>query len=241
MALPVNSTPIYTLTIPSSDKIVKFRPFLIKEEKALLIAQQSEDPVVMVNSLKEVIASCLSNKDNVGFDVNELATFDLEYIFTQLRAKSVGETIDLTLKCDTCTDEKAVASVHVDLTSIKVKKNPDHTNNISLYDDVGIVLKYPTIDVIKKLESVDSADIEQVFNIVVECIDYVYTTEEVFHAKDQTKQELIEFLNNLTSDQFVNIQKFFETMPRLSHEIEYSCPVCGKKHNKVLEGLSSFF
>jgi hypothetical protein len=241
MALPINSTPVYNLEIPSTGKMVKYRPFLIKEEKALLIAQQSEDAIVMVNSLKEVIASCLSNKDNVGFDVNELATFDLEYIFAQLRAKSVGEVIELVLGCDTCTDEKAKSKVSVDLTKLKVIKNPEHSLNIKLYGDVGIVMRYPTMDVVKKLESVDSTDIEQVFSIVVECIDYIYTTDEMFHAKDQTKEELVEFLNNLTSDQFVNIQKFFETMPKLSQDVDYVCPVCNAAHHKVLEGLNSFF
>ena len=241
MSLPVNSTPIYTLTIPSSEKLVKFRPFLIKEEKALLIAQQSEDPVVMVNSLKEVIASCLSNKDNIDFDVNDLATFDLEYVFTQIRAKSVGENIELQLKCDTCTDEKAIATVYIDLTSVKVEKNPEHTNKISLYNDVGIVLKYPSIDLIRKLELTNMSDIDQTFDIVTECIDYIYTQEEVFHAKEQSKTELLDFLNNLTTDQFSKIQKFFETMPKLKKEIEYKCPICGKLHNKTLEGLTSFF
>lgn len=238
MALPINSsTPVYTLTIPSTDQLVKFRPFLIKEEKALLIAQQSEDPLTMVNSLKEVIRACI--KDEVNVDV--LATFDLEYIFTQLRAKSVGEIIELNLRCDTCTDEKAVAPVKIDLTTIKVEKTLEHASKIGLYDDVGIMLKYPTMNVIKKLESVDQTDIESVFDIIVDCIDYVYTTDEVFYAKDQTKTELTEFLNNLTSDQFVKIQKFFETMPKLKHEIDYNCPVCGKEHHKVLEGLNSFF
>lgn len=238
MALPLNSTPTYNLEIPSTGKEIKYRPFLIKEEKALLIAQQSEDPIVMVDSLKDVIKSCIKDKD---VDVESLATFDLEYIFSQIRAKSVGEVVELNLRCDTCTDEKAVAAVQVDLTTIKVEKDPTHTNKIGLYDDVGVVLKYPSIEIVKKLESTDSNDIESVFGIIVECIDYIYTTEEVFNAKDQTKEELMEFLNNLSSEQFVKIQQFFEKMPRLSHKISYNCPVCGKEHNKVLEGLQSFF
>lgn len=235
--LPVNSTPIYTLKVPSTDKLLKYRPFLIKEEKALLIAQQSEDASVMVESLKQVIKACI--KDEI--DVEGLATFDLEYIFTQIRAKSVGEVIELSLSCDTCTDEKAVAMVSIDLTKLTVNKNPDHKLKISLYDDVGIAMRYPTIDIVTKLENTDSSDIEQVFEIVVECVDYIYTTDEVFHAKDQSKTELMDFLNNLTSDQFVNVQKFFETMPKLSHEIDYKCPVCNVAHHKVLEGLNSFF
>lgn len=238
MALPMSSTPLYNLEIPSTGKVVNFRPFLIKEEKALLIAQQSEDPIVMVNTLKQVIADCIKEKD---INIETLATFDLEYIFTQLRAKSVGESVELSLKCDTCTDEKAVSLIRLDLTKIKVKKNEEHSAKIELFNDVGVMMKYPTIDIIKKLENTNMTNIEEIFNIVTECVDYIFTQEEIFYAKDQTKEELLEFLNNLTSDQFLKIQKFFETIPKLSQDVQYNCPVCGKEHNKVLEGLSSFF
>ena len=237
MALPMNTTPVYTLTVPSSGKKLKFRPFLIKEEKTLLIAQQSEDASVMVDSLKEVIKSCI--KDEV--DVNSLATFDLEYIFTQIRSKSVGEIIELMMLCDTCTDDKAVTKVSIDLTKIQVEQNPEHKSKIHLYEDVGIVMKYPTLDILKKMESINTNDLDEVFNIIVDCIEYIYNEEEVFNAKEQTKQELLDFLNNLSSDQFADVQKFFETMPRLKHEIDYVCPVCSKEHHKVLEGLNSFF
>jgi hypothetical protein len=237
MALPINSTPVYNLTLPSTGKELKFRPFLIKEEKALLLAGQSEDAKVMVESLKQVIKSCI--KDDI--DVEDLATFDLEYLFTQIRAKSVGEIVELYLKCDTCEDEKAVAKVEIDLTQIQVEKNPDHVNKIILFDDVGVALKYPTIDVIKRFENIDNANMDEVFSIVIDCIDYIYTTTEVFHAKDQTKDELNTFLNNLSSEQFKKLQDFFETMPRLKHAIDYKCPVCNKDHHKVLEGLQSFF
>lgn len=239
MALPQSSTPIYTLKVPSTGKQIKYRPFLIKEEKSLLIAQQSENPTVMVDSLKEVITSCI--KDEI--DINSLATFDLEYIFTQIRAKSVGEVVELTLHCDTCPeeDEKAVARVSIDLTKIEVSKNPEHVLKIALFDDVGMVMKYPTVDVVNKLETVKTTDIEQIFDIVVSCVDYIYNSDEVFHSKEQKKEELLDFLNNLTAEQFGKVQKFFDTMPKLSHAIEYKCPVCGKEHNKVLEGLNSFF
>jgi ribosomal protein L44E len=237
MALPLNTSPVYRLKVPSTGIDINYRPFLIKEEKMLLIAQQSEDPLVMVESLKDVIASCVKSDINV----ESLATFDLEYIFTQIRAKSVGEHVDLTLMCDTCVDEKAQSNVTIDLTKIQVEKPEGHTNKISLYDDVGIVMKYPTFDVLKKLESVNVSDLEEVFDVVVKCIDSVYTTDEVFHASEQTPEELMEFLNNLSSEQFANVQKFFETMPRIKYNIEYDCPVCKKHHVKSLEGLSNFF
>jgi ribosomal protein L44E len=237
MALPMNSTPIYNLTVPSTGQEVKFRPFLIKEEKALLLAHQSEDTKVMVDSLKSVIKECI--KDPI--DINALATFDLEYVFTQIRAKSVGENVELFLKCDTCTDEKAVAKVDIDLTTIEVQRSPDHTNKIALFDDVGLLMKYPTVDLVKRLENIDNANLDQIFNVVVECIDSIYTTNEVFHAKDQTKAELLEFLNNLSSEQFKKVQEFFENMPKLKKDIKYTCPVCSKEHEKTLEGLNSFF
>lgn len=237
MALPMNTAPVNNLIVPSTGKQIKYRPFLIKDEKALLIAQQSEDPHVMFDTLKDVIRSCTNNE----VDVDALAIFDVEYIFTQIRAKSVGERVELFLKCDTCEDEKAVTQVNIDLTQLQVEKDPSHTNKVELYDDVGVVLKYPSLELITKLEQLDSENIEQLFNVVVECVDYIYTSKEVFHAKEQDKNELLEFLNNMTSDQFAKVQTFFETMPRLKKEISYNCPICGKKHDKVLEGLQSFF
>lgn len=237
MALPLNTAPIYNLVIPSSGQQVKFRPFLIKEEKSLMVAQQSESPKVMMDTLKDVVKSCIKDEINV----DKLATFDLEYIFTQIRAKSVGEQVDLYLKCDTCEDEKAVTKVALDLTKLEVEKNPDHSNKIKLFDDVGVVMLYPSVELIEKIQTLDSSNLDSVFNVVIECIDYIYTSSEVFHSKEQSKQDMLEFLNNLSSEQFVKIQSFFETLPKLRKELDYSCPVCGKSHHKVLEGISSFF
>lgn len=237
MALPLNSAPVYTLKLPSTGKDIKYRPFLIKEEKALLLANQSEDPTVMVDSLKQVIKSCV--KDEI--DVDSFATFDLEYVFTQIRAKSVGENVELLLKCDTCTDEKAVAKVTLDLTQIEIQKDPDHTNKIELFGDVGVIMKYPTIEILKKLEALTSNNLDEVFNVVSECIESVYDSDQVWAAKDTQKAELLEFLNNLSSEQFQKVQRFFETMPKLKKEVSYKCPVCGTQHDKVLEGLQSFF
>jgi len=237
MALPMSSTPTYMLTIPSSGKEVKYRPFLVREEKALMIAQQSEDPIVMVNTLKDVVKSCV-----VGdFNADELATFDLEYIFTQLRAKSVGETVDLIFPCDVCEDEKARVQISFDITKLQVEKTPNHESKIHLFGDVGVVMKYPTMQVLKKLQNLDTNNLDDLFKIVAECIDYIYQGEELFYGKEQSQEELLEFINNLTSEQFGKVQKFFETMPRLKQEVNYNCPVCGRAHNKVLEGLQSFF
>jgi hypothetical protein len=237
MALPLNVTPSYQLEVPSTGQKVNYRPFLIKEEKALLIAQQSEDPKVMVESLKEVIKSCV--KDDL--DVNVLALFDLEYIFTQIRAKSVGEVVELIFPCDTCTDENAKTKVSLDLTKIQVVKSAEHQNTIPLFGDVGVMMKYPNMDTLQKLESLDVTDFNTIFSIVAECIEAIYNNEEVFYTKDQTKEEVLEFLGNLTSEQFGKVQKFFETMPKMKQDVEYKCPVCNKEHKKTLEGLQSFF
>jgi hypothetical protein len=240
MALPMMSSPTYNMVIPSTDVTVKFRPFLVKEEKSLLIAQQSEDVKIMVDTLKDVIKSCVL--DNI--DVNKLATFDIEYMFTQIRAKSVGENIDLIFPCDIdhgADNEKARVKISIDLTSLIVEKNLEHTPRINLFNDVGVMMKYPTIEIMKKLEKLETDNLDNIFDVIAGSIDYIYQGEEIFYAKEQKHEELIQFLNNLTSEQFLKVQKFFETMPRIKKEVNYVCPVCGKSHHKVLEGLQSFF
>lgn len=240
MALPIYTTPIYSLQIPSTKKELKFRPFLVKDEKALLIAQQSEDPAVMLDTVKEVIQACAKSKVNVA----ELASFDVEYIFLQLRARSVGEMAELIFACDIDhgeENEKARSTVSINLLDVKVEFQDEHATKIPLFDTCGIVMKYPTVETLKRLETSDENDVDQVFDIIVDCIDCIYDAEEVFTAKDQTKVELIQFLNNLTSEQFDRIQKFFNTMPSLKAYVKYTCPVCSREHNKYLEGLQSFF
>lgn len=237
MALPLQAAPIYTLIIPSSNKELKYRPFLVKEQKALLVAQQSEDMLVMIDTIKEVIKACTKTE----LDVEKLAVFDIEYIFSQIRAKSVGETVELFFFCDTCDDDKAKAQVTIDLTKMEVKKNPEHNNKIPLFDDVGVVMSYPTIDIIKKVDKIDFNEIEAIFDIIINSIDYIYTGSELYYANEQKRDELETFINNLNQEQFLKIQNFFETMPKLQKEVDYSCPVCGKEHHKVMEGLNNFF
>lgn len=240
MALPMMNAPTYTMVVPSSGVTVKFRPFLVKEEKSLLIAQQSEDVKVMVETLKNIIKSCVLDK----LDADKLATFDLEYMFTQIRAKSVGEIVELIFPCDEDhgeENEKARTKVSIDLTSLTVEKKPEHTSKIELFGDVGVTMKYPTIDVMKRLEGLDTDDFDKIFSVIAESIDYIYQGDEIYYAKEQKHDELVQFLNNLTSEQFIKVQNFFATMPRIKKEIEYTCPVCGKHHKKSLEGLQSFF
>jgi len=237
MALPIQSAPKYSVTIPSTEETVNFRPFIVKEQKSLLLAQQSEKQGVMIDTLKDVISACTFNK----IDVSNLALFDLEYLFTQIRAKSVGETVELVIKCNTCTDEKARAKVSYDLTNIEVKKDENHNKKIPLFDDVGVMMKYPNFDMIRGFENIQDGDVEELFGMVSKCIDYIYNTEEVFHTKDLSKEEVDEFLNNLTQDQFSKIQNFFETLPKIYTDLDYICPVCEVKQQTRVEGINSFF
>lgn len=237
MALPMNVTPVYTLTIPSTKKEFKYRPFLVKEEKALLIAQTSEDVTVMLDTVKDVIKSCAKT----DLDIDKLASFDIEYIFVNLRAVSVGEVVELMFKCDTCTSEEAVAKTLIDLRECKVTFQDGHTNKIPLFDNVGVVMKYPTLETLQALDSSNEREIDQIFDIVISCIDYIYSAEEVFAAKDQKREDMLQFINNLTGAHFEKIRTFFRTMPQLRVDVKYTCPVCKKDHNKYMEGLKSFF
>lgn len=239
MALPIQNATLYTATIPSTKQEIKFRAFLVKEEKALLIAQQSEDQTVMMDTLKQIIKSCV--KTDLNMDT--LALFDIEYLFCQLRAKSVGEVVDIVVACDVCPDEdtKARVKLSFDLSKLQVNFPAEHTKKIPLFDDVGVVMKYPSLSMIKDLEGMDQADAESVFKVVTTSIELIYDGDELHYSKDQTEQELQEFLENLNQDQFKKIQQFFETMPKLSKEVQYDCPVCKHHHDKVIEGLNSFF
>ena len=237
MALPIASTPTYDLVIPSTEKKVKFRPFLVKEEKALLIAQQSENLTVMIDTLKSVIASCVQGEVNV----DSLAIFDLEYMFTQIRAKSVGEIVELIFSCQQCKDPKAKTQVNIDISKIQVKKDPEHSKKISLYGDVGVIMKYPPLDIVNVFNDTTLNDVDQVFKIICSSIDMIYSGEDVFYAKEHSEEELEDFVNNLTQEQFEKIKKFFETMPKLETIVEYTCPVCAAHNSTALEGIQNFF
>jgi hypothetical protein len=240
MALPIMATPTYSLVIPSSGVSVKYRPFLVKEEKALLIAQQSEDINVMVDSLKGVIKSCVMDK----IDVDKLAIFDIEYIFTQIRAKSVGEIVELLFPCDVDHGEdndKAKIKISIDISKLEVEKPEGHTNKIELFDDVGIVMKYPSMKVLARLEQLDTENIDAIFDVIADCIDIIYQGDDLHYASEQSKEELLQFLGNLTTEQFKNLQTFFTTMPKIRKVVEYDCPICGKHHTAALEGMQSFF
>lgn len=234
MALPKMSGVIYNTTIPSTNKSIKFKPFTVKDQKELLIAQQSEDSAVMVDTLKSVLRHCIVDE----IDVDSLAIFDIEFLFIQIRAKSVGEISELLFTCDECGEQTKIS---FDLTKISVTIPEGHTNKIDLGNNVGIVMKYPDISLLKKIESFDTTDVELVFDIIVSCIDFIYDADQVHYAKEQTKADLEEFINSLSTEQFNNVQNFFATMPRMQQNVIYDCPKCKHHHDKILEGINSFF
>ena len=193
----------------------------------------------MLDTLKEIIQACVIDK----IDVDSLAIFDIEYLFTQLRAVSIGEIAELKFRCDKCkNDPKAIAQVDVNLTNLKVTFPSEHQKKFNLFNDVGIVMRYPGFESLKIIEKVDDFnDINQVFDLVVNSIDYIFDQDQVYHAKDLKKEELVQFIEQLDSKQFKTITEFFRTMPVLRQDIQYQCPVCGHVHNKYIEGLASFF
>lgn len=237
MALPKQSLTVYSAIIPSTDTSIKYKPFLVKQEKALLLAQQSDDQMVMLDTLKDVLSDCILDK----VDINSLAMFDIEYLLLQIRSRSIGEMVELIFSCDICDDPKAKVKYSFDVSKIEVRKDPNHTKKINLFDEVGVVMKYPGLKDIKKIESLDLDDINNIFEVVINSIDYIYDGNEIHRAKDQTQEELLEFLNNLSQIQFQKLREFFETMPKLRQDVKYKCPVCGLEHNKYLQGLDTFF
>lgn len=231
--LPINQPTIYEVTIPSTGKKCQFRPFIVKEQKALLLAQQSEDVLNMYNTLKEVINACTLNK----IDTEKLSTFDVEFLFCQIRGKSVGEFVELKFQCRNIATCDGSINVRIDVTKIPVVKQPNHTNKIPLFKDVGVVMKYPGLNTIKDLEKQEDKGL----SLILSSIDYIYDGDQVYHAKEATKEELTAFIENLTTQQFNKIQEFFSTMPKLQQKIEFTCPVCSSKQEKVVEGIQNFF
>ena len=236
--LPKISTPTYELELPSTGQTIKYRPFLVREEKVLVLALESEDTKQITSSIKTVIKNCIETK---GIKVESLPTFDIEYLFLNIRAKSVGEEIEVNIICPD--DGETQVPVKIDIDSIKVQKNPDHNKKIKVDDSIMMEMKYPSLDQFIKNNFDFSSDntIDQSFDLISSCIDKIYTEDEVWSASDVTKKELIDFLDQMNSFQFKQIEEFFETMPKLSHTIKVKNPKTEVESEVVLEGLSSFF
>ena len=238
MPLPKISTPTYELELPSTGQKIKYKPFLVREEKLLVLALESEDTKQITNSIKNVIKNCIETK---GIKVEQLPTFDIEYLFLNIRAKSVGEQIEVNIICPD--DEETTVSVKINVDDIKVQKNPEHNKQIKVDDTIMMEMRYPSLDQFIKNNFDFTADntMEQSFELVSDCIDKIYTEDEVWSSSDVTKKEMIEFLDQMNSSQFKEIERFFETMPRLSHSIKVTNPKTKVESEVVLEGLSSFF
>jgi hypothetical protein len=238
MPLPKIATPTYELELPSTEETIKYRPFLVKEEKLLVIALESEDTKQITTAIKTVIKNCVETK---GIKIESLPTFDIEYLFLNIRAKSVGEEIEVSVICPDDNETSVTLKINVD--DIKVQRNDKHTNKIKLDDHLMMEMKYPSLDQFIKsnFDMSDNNAMEQSFELVASCVDKIYNEDEVWAAADFSKKELIEFLDQMNSSQFKEIEKFFETMPKLSHTVAVKNPVTNVKSEVVLEGLSSFF
>jgi len=238
MPLPKISTPTYELELPSTGQTIQYRPFLVKEEKLLLIALESEDTKQITTAIKTVIKNCIQTKN---IKVESLPTFDIEFLFLNIRGKSVGEEIEVNLICPD--DEETTVSVNILLDDIKIQKNDEHDKRIKLDETLVMEMKYPSLEQFIKnnFDFASNNTMEQSFDLVASCIDKIYNEEEVWSASDVTKKELLEFLEQMNSSQFKEIEKFFETMPKLSHKVKVKNPNTGVESDVLLEGLSSFF
>ena len=237
MPLPKISTPTYELVLPSSGRKIKYRPFLVKEEKILIIALESQDQKQIANSIKSILSNCILTR---GTKVEKLSTFDIEYLFLNVRGKSVGEQIEVMVTCPD--DEKTQVPMSINIDSIKVEKSKDHKTDIKLDDQYTLKMRYPSLnEFIKTNFSVDTMKVDDTFDLIASCIDQIYSEEESWTQEDCTKKEMVEFLEQLNSSQFKEIETFFETMPKLSHKVNVKNPNTGVESEVVLEGLASFF
>ena len=238
MPLPKIVTPTYELELPSSGQTIKYRPFLVKEEKVLVLAMESEDTKQITNAIKAVLKSCVQTK---GVKVETLPTFDIEYLFLNIRGKSVGETLEVNIICPD--DGETTVAVDIDLDLIQVEKSDDHSNKIKLDANLMMEMKYPSLDQFIKnnFDFKEENQMDQSFALIATCIDKIYSEEEVWATADCTKKEVNEFLESMNSSQFKEIEKFFETMPKLQHTVQVTNPKTKVKSDVVLEGLASFF
>ena len=238
MPLPTISTPTYELVLPSSNRKIKYRPFLVKEEKILILAMESQDSKQIARAVKDVISKCILSK---GIKVERLSTFDIEYLFLNIRGKSVGEQIEVMVTCPD--DKKTQVPMSINIDTIKVKTDDTHSTDIKLDDIYTLRMKYPSLDeFIKSNFNFDSnMNVDDTFDLIASCIDQVYSDEESWSHQECTKKELSEFVYQLNSSQFKEVEKFFETMPKLSHTVKVTNPNTKVESEIVLEGLQNFF
>jgi len=239
MALPKLNVPVYETILPSTERVIKYRPFLVKEEKLLLTALEGGTGNEMPAAIKQIINNCVQTE----LDVDNLSTFDIEYLFLRLRAKSVGEEVTIGLKPYPCGQNdgklcEKTTEVKINLEEVKVTKNEKHTNKIMLDDKIGVIMDYPNSSSLEKIEG-DNFTVGM--NLIKSSIKMIFTAEQTHERDSFNDEDLSEFLDSLNSDQFQSIRQFFDTMPKLSHTVKYTCSTCGEKKETILEGLDSFF
>jgi hypothetical protein len=241
--LPKLDVPIYEVKLISTGKTIRFRPFLVKEQKLFLMASEATDPKETINTIRQVLKNCILDE----LDVDSLPTFDLEFLFMNLRARSVEEVVDLKYKCnnivknDKDEDTTCTGSVEFKLNLLEIEpiKDPNHTNKIQLTENLGIALKYPSFDMIQKYES--KSENEIMAGVLTDCIDYIFDNDQIYYAKDQTKEELDEFIDNLQQKDLEKIKVFFDTMPEIKKDVHFKCPKCLYEEDIQIKGLQSFF
>jgi len=238
MPLPKVNTPTYELVLPSTNKKIKYRPFLVREEKILIMALETEDVKQITSSVIEILNACILTR---GIKIEKLATFDLEYLFLNVRAKSVGESIDVNVTCPD--DNKTTVEVKVDIDSIKIIKNKNHKDTVKLDDTLSLKLNYPSIEqfIENNFESSKGSEVTDTLDMITSCIDMIYSDEESWNASETSKKDLEEFIEQLNTKQFRVIEGFFDTMPKLSHSIKIKNPKTDVESTVVLEGLAAFF
>jgi len=236
MPLPKINVPLYELVIPSTGKKIKYRPFVVKEEKILLLAMESDNEDEVTNAIVQIINNCVESR----IKVDELSTFDIEYIFLNIRAKSVGEVLEFSITCPD--DGETQVEVEVNIDDIKVEKDDNHTDTIDLDNGYHIKMKYPTLKyVMNKKDRNSKSVVDSTFEYAVDCIEQIYNSEEVWEASNSTKKELSEFVENLNTKQYQKLQEFFNTMPKLKHTVKIHNPKTSVESDVTIEGLASFF
>jgi hypothetical protein len=243
MALPKLDVPTYEVKLVSTGKTIRFRPFLVKEQKLFLMASESEDPKEMINTIRQVLKNCVLDE----IDIDNLPTFDLEYLFMNLRARSVEEVVELSYKCNnTVKDDKGedkkcngVVNFKLNILEIEPTKNPEHKNKIEITENLGICFKYPTFEMVQKYENMDENQV--MIEILTDCIDYIYDKENIYYSKDTPRQELEEFIDNLQQKDLEKFQLFFDTMPEIKKDVHFKCGKCGYDEDITIKGMQNFF
>jgi hypothetical protein len=243
MALQKIDVPIYTVNLVSTGKPIRFRPFLVKEQKLFMMASESEDPNEMISTIRQVLKNCILDE----IDVDNLPTFDLEYIFMNLRARSVEEVVNLRYKCNNTVknekgaDENCTGLVEFDVNILEIQptKNEKHKDKIQLTENLGIAFKYPTFEMLQKYEKMSENEI--MLQILIDCIDYIYDKENIFYAKDTPKKELEEFIDSLQQKDLEKFKEFFDTMPEIKKDVHFKCPKCNYEEDITIKGMQSFF